>query len=182
MVLTELSSVKSAISEASNIEISDNFTNTKKDSTIKNSKPLFEVKDCIIKGGQGMFASKVISPGQIILREKPLIVMPDIVFSSEDPDYIEEWLDKKILKLCSEDRAKFYNLVDSRSFNDEKTSLGIFYTNDMNYIEDSAALFPVMARVNHACAPNADFITRANLGIYAYSFEYLVLTKLVDSR
>ena len=166
MVLTELNSVKSALSEATNIEISDNFTKTKKDSTIKNTKPLFEVKDCIIKGGQGMFASKVISPGQIILREKPLIVMPDIVFSSEDPDYIEEWLDKKILKLCSEDRAIFYDLLDSRSNNDEKTSLGIFYTNDMNYIEDSAALFPVMARVNHACTPNADFITRANLGIY----------------
>ena len=77
--------------------------------------------------------------------------MPDQIFSLEDTDYAENWLDKKINKLSSEDRAKFYDLSDSRSENkDEKTNLGIFYTNDMNYIDDSAALFAVMARANHS--------------------------------
>ena len=47
---------------------------------------------------------------------------------------------------------------------DPKTILGIFFTNDMNFIDDSAALFPVMARVNHACQPNADFVCRPYLG------------------
>jgi hypothetical protein len=47
---------------------------------------------------------------------------------------------------------------------DEKTMLGIFFTNDMNFIDESAALFPVMARVNHACQPNADFVSRPQIG------------------
>ena len=35
-------------------------------------------------------------------------------FSRDDPDYIEEWLDKRINKLSSEDRFKFYDLSDAR--------------------------------------------------------------------
>ena len=35
-------------------------------------------------------------------------------FSSDDPDYIEDWLDKRINKLSSEDRFKFYDLSDAR--------------------------------------------------------------------
>ena len=35
---------------------------------------------------------------------------------------------------------------------------------DMNFIDESAALFPVMARVNHACQPNADFVCRPQMG------------------
>ena len=108
-----------------------------------------------------MFAITDIDPGVIILREKPLIVMPDSIFQYDDMSDIEEWLEKKLLKLSSEDRAKFFELSDSRSDDpNEKTINGIFFTNDMNFIDDSAALFPLMARVNHACTPNADFITR----------------------
>jgi len=130
---------------------------------------IFEVKQSA--NGMGMFALKDIPPGQIILREKPLIVMPDKVFSSEDSDYIEAWLDKRLNKMSSEDRQKFYDLSDFRS---EKTTLGIFFTNDMNFVDDSAALFPTVARVNHACRPNADFITRKFLGV-----QDLVATKFI---
>ena len=35
-------------------------------------------------------------------------------FSSDDPDYIEDWLDKRINKLSSEDRFKFYDRSDAR--------------------------------------------------------------------
>ena len=45
-----------------------------------------------------------------------------------------------------------------------KTTLGIFYTNCMNFVDDSAALFPTMARSNHSCTPNSEFITREKLG------------------
>ena len=130
---------------------------------------IFEVKQSA--NGMGMFALKDIPPGQIILREKPLIVMPDKVFSCEDSDYIEAWLDKRLNKMSSEDRQKFYDLSDCRS---DKTTLGIFFTNDMNFVDDSAALFPTMARVNHACRPNADFITRKFLGV-----QDLVATKFI---
>ena len=111
--------------------------------------------------------------GQIILREKPIIVMPDKVFSNDDQDYIESWLDKRLNQMSSPDRQAFYDLSDCRS-GSEKTTLGIFFTNDMNFVDESAALFPTMARVNHACRPNADFITRKFLGV-----QDLVATKFI---
>jgi hypothetical protein len=53
----------------------------------------------------------------------------------------------------------------SRFFDGEnKTTLGIFYTNDMTFTNDSAALFPNMARANHSCTPNSDFVARHHLG------------------
>jgi len=134
---------------------------------------LFEVKETPGKG-QGMIATQDILPGTIILREEPLVVMPDRIFQMEDFDYMEEWLEKRLLKLDSKKRQQFFDLADSRSDTEEKTILGIFFTNDMNFIDESAALFPMMARVNHACCPNADFITREKLGV-----QDLVATRLI---
>lgn len=115
--------------------------------------------------GQCMFAVTAIRAGDVILRESPLLVMPDEVFSSEDLDRQEEWLDRHINKLSSEQRQVYFELSDSRcDLAEDKTPLGIFYTNDMNFDGD-AALFPVIARANHACVPNADFITRTELGV-----------------
>ena len=131
---------------------------------------LFQIKQC--SNGMGMFALQDIFPGQIILREKPILVMPDKVFSSDDQDYIEAWLDKRLNEMSCPDRQAFYDLSDCRSV--EKTTLGIFFTNDMNFVDESAALFPIMARVNHACRPNADFITRKFLGV-----QDLVATKFI---
>ena len=54
-----------------------------------------------------------------------------------------------------------FNIVSGAS---NKTTLGIFYTNCMNFIDESAALFPTMARSNHSCTPNSEFITRHKLG------------------
>ena len=53
--------------------------------------------------------------------------MPDKIFSLEDPDEIEEWLEKRLLRMPASERQKFYELSDSRF--DEKTMLGIFFTN-----------------------------------------------------
>ena len=75
-------------------------------------------------------------------------------------------MDKKINRLSSEQRRIFFELSDSRCgplYPEDKTALGIFYTNDMNFNGD-AALFPVIARANHSCVPNTDFITRTESG------------------
>jgi len=131
----------------------------------------YEVKE-LPGRGSGLIATKDFFPGDLIMREFPIINMPDRVFSSDDPDYIENWLDKKINNLSSEDRFKFYDLSDSRgaqydedSGTSNKTTLGIFYTNCMNFVDESAALFPTMARSNHSCTPNSEFITRDDLGV-----------------
>ena len=61
-------------------------------------------------------------------------------------------------------RAAFFALLDSRSEDpNEKTSLGLFYTNCMSFGDD-AALFPEMAKANHSCEPNCDFMSRIDLG------------------
>ena len=98
--------------------------------------------------------------------------MPDKIFSKDDMDYIETWLEKRLNKLESSEREKFFDLSDSR--NEEKSILGIFFTNDMNFTDDSAALFPLMARVNHACQPNADFISRPRKGKYKSNKTHLI--------
>ena len=113
--------------------------------------------------GDGVIALRDFQPGDLIMEDHPMIVMPGNIFERDDPDYIERWLDKKINRLSCCDREKYFNLSDARSsdfdasINPSKTSLGIFYTNCMSFIENSAALFPTMAKTNHSCDPNAEF-------------------------
>jgi len=158
-------------SEILGVNFSENLTETYNDDVLKSGLK-FEIKETKCSG-QGMFAAEDIKPGTVILREKPLVVMPDKIFSNDDIDFIETWLDKRLNKMEASQRQKFYELSDARS--EEKTTLGIFFTNDMNFIDDSAALFPVMARVNHACQPNADFVCRPQLGV-----QDLVATEFIS--
>eukprot|EP00095_Tigriopus_kingsejongensis_P007181 maker-scaffold134_size322110-snap-gene-2.23 protein:Tk07181 transcript:maker-scaffold134_size322110-snap-gene-2.23-mRNA-1 annotation:"set domain-containing protein 5" len=121
----------------------------------------FKIRDIPGKG-QGMFATRFIASGEIILREKPLIVMPNAVFEYEDMRDIDDWLERSVNKLSCEERSSFLDLSDSRS--QEKTYAGIFFTNDMNFKGD-AAVFITMAKANHDCAPNADFMSRCDIGM-----------------
>ena len=56
-------------------------------------------------------------------------------FSSDDPDYIENWLDKKINKLSSEDRFKFYDLSDARGFDYDEGSYWNFCLFSKEYVQ-----------------------------------------------
>ena len=110
--------------------------------------------------GIGMIALKRFQVGDLIVRETPLINMPKKVFDNPQMDMIERWLDRKINSLSSEGRREFYDLSDCRSLdNGNKTTLGIFFTNCMTFLDDDTALFPIMARVNHSCTPRAEFVT-----------------------
>ncbi len=114
--------------------------------------------------GKGLFARSDLGAGQLVLRESPLLLMPNEVYSADDMDRIERWLDRRLNALSCERRAAFFDLSDCRSPSDDKTVLGIFFTNDMDFGGD-AALFPDMARANHSCAPNADFVSRLGRGV-----------------
>ena len=77
---------------------------------------------------------------------------------------VETWLDRHLNRLSSDDRIAFFDLADCRTpaltdGTEEKSGLGIFFTNDMNFDGD-AAVFPLISRANHSCVPNADFVTR----------------------
>lgn len=111
--------------------------------------------------GTGMFASKKLYPGGVILAEKPLIIIPDEIFNVFE--LTDAFLDKAINKMSCEDRQSFLDLHDCRGL--DMSYVGTFYTNSMMYDGDNAALFPIMARSNHSCRPNAEFITRKDLGV-----------------
>ena len=114
--------------------------------------------------GTGVVALRDIQPGEILMSERPLIYMPDEIYQIDEPVDIEIWLDKRINKMTEPDRVKFYSLTDSRGDTDsDRSAFGIFFTNCMNY-EGDAALFPDIARVNHSCKPNADFIANTSGG------------------
>jgi len=109
--------------------------------------------------GNGMFASKRIYPGEIILREIPLMLVLDEIYS--DSEKCEKHLDKLVDKMNDLERRRFLSLWDGR--NEDPTYLGRFYTNDMDWDGD-ICVCPTMARANHSCRPNADFYTRIDLG------------------
>jgi len=48
-----------------------------------------------------MFLFRKVLCGEIIYREKPLIVMPQKIFDDDDPNYIELWLDRRINRFAS---------------------------------------------------------------------------------
>ena len=84
--------------------------------------------------------------------------------SYEDMRDVETWLDRHLNRLSSDERIVFFDLADCRTpalteGKEEKSALGIFFTNDMNFDGD-AAVFPLISRANHSCVPNADFVTR----------------------
>lgn len=111
--------------------------------------------------GTGMVARRRMLPGEIVMDEVPLIILPDEIY--QDMEKTETFLDAKINSMSSEQREQFFALTDCRNA-EEATYLGIFYTNDMNY-EGDAAVCPVMSRANHSCKPNAEFVSRKDLGV-----------------
>jgi len=119
----------------------------------------FQILDVPGKG-KGMFALKKIYPGEIILREVPLVITADEIFN--DYEKCEKFLDKAVDKMSMQQRKRFLSLSDGRSL-DDPTYVGRLYTNDMDWDGD-VCLCPTMARANHSCRPNADFYSRVDLG------------------
>jgi len=110
--------------------------------------------------GKGVVAQRRIFPGEVIMKEKPWIVIPDAIFN--DTEKTDRLLDKAVSNMNSTQIEEFLSLSDCQNPLDP-TYLGILYTNSMNYDGD-AALFPQLARVNHSCRSNAEFSSRVDLG------------------
>jgi len=117
----------------------------------------YEIKNIPGKG-RGMFATRKIYPGEIIVREVPQIILCEEVFL--DHDKCERFVEREVNKMSDKQRRRFLSLTDGRGLD---SYLGIFYTNDMDWDGD-VCLCPTMARANHSCAPNAEFYTRKDIG------------------
>jgi len=136
----------------------ENKIETVQDDIIDTEFP-YTVREIFGKGS-GMFASKKIYPGEIILAEKPLLLVSDEIF--QDSERLDTYLDKAVNKMSTEDREKFLDLSDCRGL--DQSYVGKFYTNTMNY-DEKAAIVPLMSRSNHSCRPNSEFATRIDLGL-----------------
>ena len=85
---------------------------------------------CIPGKGKGMIASKKLYPGDIILAETPLIIVPDKTF--EDVEKLETYLERKINNMT--DRDRFLDMADSRTVGEDQVLiisdwLRKYYTN-----------------------------------------------------
>ena len=121
--------------------------------------------------GLSVVATRKIYPGELIMKEKPLIVVPNKIY--ENVEQVVKYLDKCVLRMSSGDRELFLGLSDCNSSNDS-TYLGIFDTNDMDFGGD-AGVFATMARVNHACCPNAEFVTD-----FEHQYQHLKAIECID--
>jgi len=132
--------------------------------------PACEVKEVAGKG-IGMVATKKLYPGDLILAEKPVMIMPVAIFDS-GRESTEDWLDKTINRLGSMDRELLLSLSDW-SNPDDFTYIGLFYTNCMSWEED-VVVCPLMARANHSCRPNAEFVARVDKGVNELRAMYVI--------
>jgi len=128
----------------------------------------YAIKEIATKG-TGVVATRRIFPGEIIMKEEPLILVSDEMFN--DPEKMENYLDKLVNRMGSEKVAQFLSLTDCR--NEEPSYVGRFYTNDMNFSGD-AAIFPTMSRVNHSCSANSEFVSRVDLGHQRLIANYII--------
>jgi len=134
------------------------------------SPPACEVKEIAGKG-IGMVATKKLYPGDLILAEKPVMTMPVAIFDS-GRESTEDWLDKKINRLGSMERELLLSLTDW-SNPDDFTYIGLFYTNCMSW-EADVVVCPLMARANHSCRPNAEFVARIDKGVNELRAMYVI--------
>ena len=140
----------------------------------KPSCPPFIVRESPGKG-RGMFASRKIKEGQIILDEYPLLTVrrPANLPKFRDNHYpsIDEETKEKILKL--NDPAENLKTLDLESVKvlimknpalltrleaktDEISKIfRIFCGNNAGITEDEAGLYNLLSHFNHSCAPNA---------------------------
>jgi len=115
-----------------------------------NTADCYKVTSLVGKG-HGMIATRKVFPGEVILSETPLIVVPNRIF--RDFQKVETFIERRLNVMSCEDRDRFLSMADCC----DGAGLGFcgrFYTNAMNYAGD-ACVCPDMAKANHSCRPNA---------------------------
>ncbi|OCH86600.1 SET domain-containing protein [Obba rivulosa] len=118
-----------------------------------NSVP-FRIVELLGKG-KGVIATRDIRQGEIILREKPLFVVPSSITSSPGALLLD-----LLSGLTDKQEASYYDLSyvnlpqglhpGTRAY-DEALTLAIFQTNAVS-AGQNVGIFPRMARLNHGCS------------------------------
>jgi len=108
---------------------------------------MYEIKESPGKG-LGMFATKLIKRGDLIIFEKPLFTFHESKLDFNDI----------IAGLSAEKREIFNALHDCHHSAECKTSLGIINTNSLPLGKGATTrgIFPNISRICHSCYPNAN--------------------------
>ncbi|TFL02976.1 hypothetical protein BDV98DRAFT_591785 [Pterulicium gracile] len=97
--------------------------------------------------GKGLIATRNISRGELILRDKPLFVFPASIHGSP-----HELIAKHLTELTDYQRAQFHGLSYLPVSSEADIPLSIFQANAVAAGAGTVGLFPNFARLNHGCA------------------------------
>lgn len=102
-----------------------------------------------LKGrGKGVIANRDIKQGELLIREKPLFVVP--TRPGEDPATL---IQSKVSALSATDQASFYALSYAKpNVTESHIPFEIFQTNAISAGSGGTGLFPRTARMNHGCS------------------------------
>lgn len=109
--------------------------------------------------GMGLFANRPIKRGELIISEKPMVTLNNGYNTANT-------LEQRIEKLSQAEKDMFYSLSNSWPLISPKC-MGIFKTNALPLGVDSptGAIFPIIARSNHSCLPNANHYWNESKGL-----------------
>ncbi|KAH8114591.1 hypothetical protein DFH11DRAFT_1508453 [Phellopilus nigrolimitatus] len=120
------------------------------------ASPAFAVVD-LPGRGKGLVATRNIKQGELLIKEKPLILVPSS--TSMSPSVL---IKQHLSLLSPSKRNEFYSLsyvtpandqvpASTESLSDDEVALAIFQTNAISAGEN-AGIFPWTARLNHGCS------------------------------
>ena len=126
----------------------------------------FRISDCPGKG-LGMFATRAIRKGELVIDERPVYVARKDLHMA--PDQIDDrhsaFYLNAMRSLSSEASESIMSLSNAKPLHSVCAPLGILRTNylqiDVTPIPDPAspyhACFPTLSRANHSCSPSANY-------------------------
>lgn len=108
--------------------------------------PVYEVLQSEGKGF-GVFATRDILPGEVILSEAPLLTMTESG-ARADP------LKAAVAALSPAKRKAYFALASHQSHPSESPDRSIMYTNGFGINPHTTAIFEIASRINHSCVEN----------------------------
>ena len=129
---------------------------------------LFSVRtSAVLQNGKGVFASRDIQRGCLILSEKPLFHIPTVtnLNAPEPRSYVS--IEAAVRKLSPTHLDGYLSLHNSHNTCScfRSPLLGIFATNSFIVSEDHSGICLATSRFNHSCSPNACFGFYAGTGM-----------------
>ena len=113
-------------------------------------EPLFVLRDVPGKG-KGLVASRAISPGTLIISEASLFTTESLC----DPANIERDPGKIVKSLPKEGQRAFLSLHNNNPSPEPFSNIVRSNGSLLGPNSDVGGIFPLNARINHSCRPNA---------------------------